>query len=122
MIFVNGANLLNFTIPAATATFIPDQFQATPVLYVTNFYTVEFRSVFFSLWADVLFACSAFCYMYNAMDKNKNLKSHVSDILRMIYMFPLHRIELYKRMPLVSFATAWNSIVDYMYNPRQKAF
>jgi hypothetical protein len=47
MIFVNGVNLLNFTVPAATATFIPDQFQATPVLYVTSFYTVEFRSVIF---------------------------------------------------------------------------
>ncbi len=32
----------------------------------------------------------------------------------------LHRIELYKRMPLISIATAWNTIDKY--NPRQKMF
>ncbi len=35
---------------------------------------------------------------------------------------PPHRIELFKRMPLISFPTAWNSLDDRKYNPRQKAF
>ncbi len=39
-----------------------------------------------------------------------------------IYICSPHRIELYKRMPLVSFATAWNSFDDRKYNPRQNAF
>ncbi len=38
-----------------------------------------------------------------------------------LYVLP-HRIELYKKRPLVSFATAWNSIDDRKYNPRQKTF
>jgi hypothetical protein len=45
LIFVNGLNLINFTVPAATATFIPDQFQVTPVANLSKFYSVEFRSV-----------------------------------------------------------------------------
>jgi hypothetical protein len=35
---------------------------------------------------------------------------------------PPHRIELFKRMPLISFATAWNSIDDRKYNQNQKLF
>jgi hypothetical protein len=45
LIFVNGLNLINFTVPAATATFIPDLFQVTPVANFSKFYSVEFRSV-----------------------------------------------------------------------------
>jgi hypothetical protein len=35
---------------------------------------------------------------------------------------PPHRIELYKRMPLISYATAWNSVDDRKYNQSQKMF
>ena len=35
---------------------------------------------------------------------------------------PPHRIELFKRMPLISFATAWNSVDDHKYNQNQKSF
>ena len=33
-----------------------------------------------------------------------------------------HRIELFKRMPLISFANAWNSIDARKHNPSQKVF
>jgi hypothetical protein len=38
-----------------------------------------------------------------------------------LYVLP-HRIEFFKRMPLISFATAWNSIDDRKLNPSQKVF
>jgi hypothetical protein len=38
------------------------------------------------------------------------------------YMFPLIVLNCIKKRPLVSFATAWNSIDDRKYNPRQKTF
>ncbi len=38
-----------------------------------------------------------------------------------LYVLP-HRIEFFKRMPLVSFATAWNSIDERKNNPNQKVF
>ena len=38
-----------------------------------------------------------------------------------LYVLP-HRIELFKRMPLISFATAWNSIDDHKLNPSQNVF
>jgi hypothetical protein len=38
-----------------------------------------------------------------------------------LYVLP-HRIELFKRMPLISFANAWNSIDVRKHNPSQKVF
>jgi hypothetical protein len=38
-----------------------------------------------------------------------------------LYVRP-HRIELFKRMPLISFANAWNSIDARKHNPSQKVF
>jgi hypothetical protein len=35
---------------------------------------------------------------------------------------PPHRIELYKRMPLIAFATAWKTVDDRKYNPRQNMY
>jgi hypothetical protein len=54
LIFVNGLNLINFTVPAATATFIPDLFQVTPVTNFSKFYSVEFRSVLFFVFGKQL--------------------------------------------------------------------
>jgi hypothetical protein len=53
-----------------------------------------------------------------------NRERNVMRVLRNaddIYV-PPHRIELYKRMPLISFATAWNSVDDRKYNQSQKMF
>jgi len=35
---------------------------------------------------------------------------------------PPHRIDLNKRMPLVSFPSAWNTIDNRKFNPRQSVF
>ncbi len=53
-----------------------------------------------------------------------NRERNVLKVLRNeddIYV-PPHRIELFKRMPLISFATAWNSVDDRKYIQNQKLF
>jgi hypothetical protein len=42
--------------------------------------------------------------------------------MQMTYMCPPIVFELFKRMPLISFATAWNSVDDRNYNQNQKSF
>jgi hypothetical protein len=53
-----------------------------------------------------------------------NRERNVMRVLRNVddIYVPPHRIELFKRMPFISFATAWNSVDDRKYNRNQKSF
>ncbi len=43
LIYVNGVNLVNYTVPAPLTSFIPDQFQVNVSSSIMTFYSLEFR-------------------------------------------------------------------------------
>jgi hypothetical protein len=57
----------------------------------------------------------AYCINVYGCAKNSAQKPLTSDV-------PSHRNELNKRMTIISFATAWNTVNDRKYNPWQKIF